>query len=95
MIEYGPGGHQAIWGRIEEIWPPAKLYLSGRFGMLGAVAGRIHFDLEPSGERGCRLTVMHQAVRPIAEPVREAFIAGWRELIDRRLRAHLEAGVSM
>lgn len=95
MIEYGPGGHEAIWGRIEEIQPPAKLYLSGRFAMLGAVAGRIHFDLQPIGDKSCRLTVMHQAVGPIAEPIREAFAAGWRELIDRRLRAHLEAGVSV
>jgi uncharacterized protein YndB with AHSA1/START domain len=94
MIEYGAGGHQAIWGRIEEIQPPAKLYLCGRFAMLGAVAGRVHFDLQPVAN-GCKLTVTHQAVGPIAESIREAFVAGWRELIDRRLRAHLEAGVSV
>ena len=95
MIERGPGGHEVVWARVEEIQPPLKLYLSGRFSMLGAVAGRIHFDLAPSGAQGCRIVVAHQAVGGIAAETRARFAEGWRELIDRRLRAHLTGGVDV
>ena len=88
LIETGADGHAAIWARIEEIQPPGKLYFSGRFAMVGAVAGRVHFDLVSEGD-GCRLTVAHQAVGAIAEDTEASFGAGWRELIERALPAHL------
>ena len=93
MIEFGPGGHSVIWARIEEIRPPERLYLSGRFGVVGAVAGRVHYDLAPVGAGDCRLTVSHQALGRIGPETRDAFTRGWRELLDLRLRAHLEGGV--
>jgi DNA-binding transcriptional ArsR family regulator/uncharacterized protein YndB with AHSA1/START domain len=89
MLEIGPDGHEVIWARVEEIHAPERLYLSGRFAVIGAVAGRIHFDLsvEPSG--GCRLVVSHQAVGRISAEMQASFHSGWTELLDRRLRAHL------
>ena len=91
MIETGPDGHAAIWARIEEIQPPSRLYLSGRFALVGAVAGRVHFDLIPETQ-GCRLTVLHQAVGAISEEAQAQFVQGWRHLLDDALRAHLAAG---
>lgn len=89
MVERDAAGHSVIWGRIEEIRAPDRLYLSGRFAVPGAVAGRVHYDLEKA-EVGCRLNVTHQAVGAIDQEVRERFVAGWLELLGTQLRRHLE-----
>jgi DNA-binding transcriptional ArsR family regulator/uncharacterized protein YndB with AHSA1/START domain len=90
MIEESlDGRHKAIWARVEEVHEPHLLYLSGRFAVTGAVAGRIHFDLKAEGETGCRLTVSHQAFGAIGEETQGHFTEGWRDLLDRRLRAFL------
>jgi DNA-binding transcriptional ArsR family regulator/uncharacterized protein YndB with AHSA1/START domain len=94
MIEHGAGGHSVIWARVEEIAPPSKLYLSGRFAVAGAIAGRVHFELA-SIPAGCRLTLAHQAIGAIADETRERFVGGWRELLDHRLRAHLAEGTNV
>lgn len=94
MIERGPGGHDVVWARVEEIQPPAKLYLFGRFGMIGVVSGRIHYDLFPS-DRGTRLVLTHQAIGRIAPESKTNFSEGWSELLDRRLRAHLEGRIDV
>ena len=91
MMERDAAGHAVIWGRIEEIRAPDRLYLSGRFAVPGAVAGRVHFDLEDSGV-GCRLQVAHQAVGAIDPEARERFVAGWLELLGTQLRQHAEGG---
>jgi uncharacterized protein YndB with AHSA1/START domain len=91
MVERDAAGHAVIWGRIEEIRTPDLLYLSGRFAVPGAVAGRVHFDLEDA-EVGCRLQVTHQAVGAIDQEVRERFATGWRELLGTQLRQHVERG---
>jgi DNA-binding transcriptional ArsR family regulator/uncharacterized protein YndB with AHSA1/START domain len=90
MIETGANGHDVIWGRVEEVRAPDILYISGRFAVTGAVAGRIHFDLAPHGASGCKLTVAHQAMGRIPPEVRAGFTEGWRDLLDTRLRIHLE-----
>lgn len=92
MVERSSGGHAVIWGRVEEVRRPDRLYLSGRFGVRGAVAGRVHFDLAATGNTGCRLVVSHQAIGAIPDEMRSNFVAGWHELIDRHLRAHIEKG---
>ena len=90
MIETGANGHDVIWGRVEEVRAPDILYIAGRFAVTGAVAGRIHFDLAPDGATGCKLTVSHQAMGRISPEVRAGFTEGWRDLLDTRLRMHLE-----
>ena len=90
MIERGADGHQAIWARVEEIQPPARLYLAGRFALVGAVAGRVHFDLSEDGA-GCRLDVAHQAVGAISPEAQASFTQGWRVLLHEALPAHLAA----
>ena len=89
MVERDAAGHAVIWGRIEEIRTPDRLYLSGRFAVPGAVAGRVHFDLEDTTV-GCRLQVTHQAVGAIDQEVCERFVAGWRELLGIQLRRYVE-----
>ena len=89
MLETSADGHGVIWGRVEEVRAPDLLYISGRFAVLGAVAGRVHFDLSAEGEDSCRLVVAHQAMGRISEATRGQFVEGWRELLDRRLRAFL------
>ena len=76
MVEAGDDGHAVIWGRVEEVKRPERLYLAGRFGIRGAVAGRVHFDLAPLEGGGCRLTLLHQAVGAIPEETRTGFDAG-------------------
>ena len=92
MLETAPDGHEVIWARVEEIHTPERLYLSGRFAVVGAVAGRIHFDLAAEASGGCRIIVSHQAVGRISSETQASFTGGWTELIDRRLRAHLASG---
>jgi len=94
MIERGAGAHDVVWARVEEIQPPAKLYLSGRFGMIGVVSGRIHYDLFAS-DKGTRLVLTHQAIGRITEETERNFSQGWSELLDRRLRAHLDGGIDV
>ena len=84
-VERGAAGHAVIWGRIEEIRKPDRLDLSGRFAHPGAVAGRVHFDLEDAAV-GCRLQVTHQAVGAIDQGVRQRFVFGWQELPGTQLR---------
>ena len=88
MIETAGDGHEVIWARVEEIKRPERLYLSGRFALVGAVAGRVHFDLA-AAEGGCRLVLSHQAIGRISREAQGHFAAGWRDLLDHRLRAHL------
>lgn len=89
MIETGRDGHAIIWGHVEEIHVPHRLYLAGRFAVRGAIAGRIHYDLQPAGAAACELTLVHQACGPIAAEARERFAQGWADLLDARLRQHL------
>ena len=92
MVERSSDGYAVIWGRVEEIRRPDRLYLCGRFGVRGAVAGRVDFDLIAVGNEKCCLVVSHQAIGSITEEMLSNFDAGRRELIGRRLRAHIEKG---
>ena len=89
MIETGPGGHDVIWGYVEEIRVPDLLYLSGRFAVVNALAGRVHLDLSEDGD-GTLLRVSHSAIGDIDDKMRTHFTEGWRDLLDVRLRAHLQ-----
>jgi hypothetical protein len=68
---------------------PDRLYFSGRFAVKGAVAGRVHFDLEALADGGCRLILTHQAIGNISEDTRNSFHAGWGRLLGQCLTSHL------
>ncbi|MFO1133095.1 MAG: SRPBCC domain-containing protein [Hyphomicrobiales bacterium] len=89
LTERSPDGHEVIWGTLEEVRRPDRLYFSGRFAVRGAVAGRVHFDLERTGHGGCRLILVHQAVGNISSDTRAGFDAGWNRLIGQCLASYL------
>ena len=89
LTERSPDGHEVIWGTLDEVRRPDRLYFSGRFAVMGAVAGRVHFDLEITGNGGCRLILLHQAVGNISEQTRASFAAGWSKLIGQCLTSYL------
>lgn len=89
LIERSPDGHEVIWGTLEEVRRPDRLYFSGRFAVEGAVAGRVHFDLARTGSGGCHLLLSHQALGNISEATRKSFHAGWGKLIGQCLTTHL------
>ena len=89
MVERSDDGHQVVWARVEEVKPAERLYLCGRFAVVGAVAGRIHFDLAELGPETCRLTLSHQAIGAIPDELVKRFDSGWRDLLDVQFRQHL------
>ncbi len=89
LVERSPEGHEVIWGTLEEVRQPDRLYFSGRFAVKGAVAGRVHFDLEALADGGCRLILTHQAIGNISEDTRNSFHAGWGRLLGQCLTSHL------
>ena len=90
LREEGPGGHVAVWGRVEEVAPGRRLVLAGTMGMQTAITGRVWFDLtEEAG--GTLLTLAHMAVGPIADGADARFAGGWSDLLGTRLRAQIEA----
>jgi len=90
LREAAPGGHVAVWGRVEEVAPGRLLVLSGTIGMQTAVAGRVRIALAQDGGDTV-LSLSHMAVGPIAEGAQERYAYGWADLLGQRLRARLEA----
>lgn len=89
LVERSPDGHEVIWGTLEEVRQPDRLYFSGRFAVKGAVAGRVHFDLDALAGGGCRLILSHQAIGNISEDTRNSFNAGWGKLLGQCLTSYL------
>ncbi|MFN4100919.1 MAG: SRPBCC family protein [Pararhodobacter sp.] len=88
LIERGPGGAAVIWGTVDAVEPERRLYLNGWFGVQGAVAGRVHFDVTGIAS-GARLTLLHQAIGPVPEDMNTRHRATWRRILDGALRAYL------
>ncbi len=91
-LERGPAGAGVIWGQIDAITAPTRLYLNGWFGVRGVVMGRVHFDIEQT-PGGCRLTLLHQAIGPVPEDEGTRHRAAWRDTLDRALRGYLNGVV--
>jgi uncharacterized protein YndB with AHSA1/START domain/DNA-binding transcriptional ArsR family regulator len=89
LVERAADGHEVIWGTLEEVRQPDRLYFSGRFAVRGAVAGRVHFDLQDLTGGGCRLILSHQAIGNISEDTRASFNAGWGKLLGQCLTSYL------
>lgn len=88
LVEEGPGRAGVIWGQIDAMTVPSRLYLNGWFGIPGVVMGRVHFDLTETLE-GCRLSLLHQAIGPVPEDVAARHRQRWREVLDGALRSYL------
>ena len=85
LLEINPNGHAVVWARIEEIQRPNILYLSGRFGVKGALSGRIHYDIVDRGHGQSHLTLSHQAVGDISTESEKSFGEGWKLLLSVHL----------
>jgi len=71
------------------------LVLHGTMGMPKVVQMIVRFELEPMKGGRTRLLLKHWAVGDIAASVRDAFVSGWQDLLDTRLRAYVETGKSL
>ena len=90
LREENADGHVCVWGRVDECAPARLLGMSGTFGMLAAISGRVRFELTPFHE-GTTLTLTHIAVGAMAGDTQTSFMRGWSDLLDVRLRARLES----
>ena len=93
MSENGADGAGAIWGWIDAIIPNKSLHLLGHFGVEGAVAGRVQYEISPK-EGGCVLHVLHQAIGPIAEDRGAKYRIAWRDALDIKLRSYLQGSIA-
>lgn len=91
LFEDWGNGEGAIWGTVTRIKRGAYLELTGRLGTKRAVVGVITFILEAKGE-GTLLRLSHRAVGEIRPETEGNYDRGWRDLLDRRLRAFVERG---
>lgn len=88
LTETGPEGAAAIWGWVDAFELNKHLHLQGHFGIDGAVAGRVEFDLTETAD-GCTLSLLHQVIGPVPEDRGSKFKVAWRAAIDTNLRNYL------
>lgn len=91
MREQSANGDGAIWGMVIEFQRDRVLMLQGRFAMRGAVSAIIRFELEPAGESGCTVRLLHEAVGTMRPEAVADFGGGWDDLLGR-LRLLCESG---
>jgi uncharacterized protein YndB with AHSA1/START domain/DNA-binding transcriptional ArsR family regulator len=92
LAEVSDNGHGSIWGYVEEIKPPERLAISGRFAVKGALSGRIVFSLRNTGSE-TKLSLSHEAIGMISPEMTENFTQGWHDLLNVRLRAFLDGAI--
>lgn len=80
-----------IWCQVTSIRKNQHLVLQGTMGMPGAVYGVVRFDLEDA-KGGTKLKLSHRAFGEVSDEMGQAYVGGWKDLLDRRLRAWLERG---
>lgn len=94
MREQTASGDGAIWGMVIELQRDRVLMLQGRFAMRGAVQAIIRFELEPAGEKGCTVRLLHEAIGSMRPEAQAGFGNGWDDLLGR-LRVLCESGRRM
>ncbi|MCI4351081.1 MAG: hypothetical protein L3K15_06175 [Thermoplasmata archaeon] len=89
FLETGTKGSWWIWASVTGVKPDRFLELTGRFGMAGAVAGAVAYELTPKGRGGSMLKATHVAVGDIGKSDWKSYTFGWEQLLDKKLRAYL------
>jgi uncharacterized protein YndB with AHSA1/START domain len=84
----------AIWCTVTAFARDRLVELQGPMGMSGAVLGRVRFELSdgPGGDASTLLKLDHRAIGELDPAAGASYDAGWRDLLDHRLRAWVEAG---
>jgi DNA-binding transcriptional ArsR family regulator/uncharacterized protein YndB with AHSA1/START domain len=89
LVERADGG-EALWGTVTGLEAGRWIEVTGRIGMAGAVLAVVSFTVEPRA-KGSLLTLSHRATGEVDEETQANYDAGWRELLAKRLVAHLRA----
>lgn len=71
------------------------LVLNGTMGMARTVQMIVRFELEPIKGDGTRLLLRHWAIGELTAETADEFTKGWKDLLDKRLRAYVETGKSL
>ena len=82
----------ALWATVTAVKKNELLEMTGPVGMSGAVQGVVRFELEPKGNTTV-LKLSHRAIGEVNERQQEDYDAGWRDLLETRLKAFVEQGV--
>src|SRR5262249_38181035 len=87
------GEHEGmLWATVVALKRPQQLQLQGSMMMPEPTYGAIPFQLEAVGQ-GTVLRLTHQAFGNIGERQQRLYAAGWKDLLDIRLRAFVERGI--
>jgi DNA-binding transcriptional ArsR family regulator/uncharacterized protein YndB with AHSA1/START domain len=85
------GGQGGLWATVTAIKQGERIELTGPIGMGGPVHGVLIFELESRGGATV-LKLSHRAFGAVNQQTQAGYDAGWRDLLDVRLRAFVERG---
>jgi DNA-binding transcriptional ArsR family regulator/uncharacterized protein YndB with AHSA1/START domain len=81
-----------LWATVTSLRRPRELRLTGPMGMPEPTHGVVTFQLEPQAD-ATSVRLLHEAFGKIGKQTRASYEAGWKDLLDIRLRALVERGV--
>ena len=82
-------GDGAIWGRVEQFEKDRLICWKGSMGMGSAVLCNVGIELEAKGD-GTLLKLSHHAIGLLHPEAKGSYTAGWRHLLEERLKARVE-----
>jgi DNA-binding transcriptional ArsR family regulator/uncharacterized protein YndB with AHSA1/START domain len=89
MWEDFGNGEGALFGIVTYVEHNKRLEIEGDHGLGSGVQGYIRLELVPQGE-ATLLKFSHRAFGEISERSKQRFPAGWKELLEVRLREYVE-----
>jgi Predicted transcriptional regulators len=81
-----------LWGRVHLVKSPQELHVVGSLGMDEPTYGVMIFYLEPQ-KQGTLLHFTLDAFGKVNQQTQESYEAGWKDLLDIRLRAFIERDI--
>jgi uncharacterized protein YndB with AHSA1/START domain len=81
-----------LWAIVTRLRRPKELRLVGSMGMLEPTHGVVTFQITPRDEATTIVELTHEAFGRVGEQARASYSAGWKDLLDIRLRAFVERG---
>jgi DNA-binding transcriptional ArsR family regulator/uncharacterized protein YndB with AHSA1/START domain len=81
-----------LWATVTSLRRPKELRLVGPLGMPEPTYGVVTFQLEPKHD-ATTVKLLHEAFGRIGEQIQASYEAGWKDLLDIRLRALVERGI--
>lgn len=81
-----------LWATVTSLRRPRELRLVGPMRMPEPTHGVVTFQLEPRDDATI-VRLLHEAFGRIGEQTRASYEAGWKDLLDIRLRPLVERGI--